>query len=244
MIEFLKGIQLTEVIKKYPPNIESSLKNIGLAINELRKLKIEIQSSITPESVYNSEDSMFQLLEAIKKGFDSSILNKNHNESPKPKEVHLKYEIPSTVNPIETKYTNRQDIPQNKPPIGINKTTQESPITIRQTNKISGHKATLSAGNPIEITKVSNKAKFKLFNWLKELRIIKGNEINIDNFPEYCRNGILFSDLISELEGTRKRVLNGIMRNPKTKTESISNIKICLKHMQNYEKMKIGRAHV
>ena len=55
--------------------------------------------------------------------------------------------------------------------------------------------------NPVHVPKVDIRAKYKIIKWLQEIRLIKESGISIAEFPSYCRDGVLLSNLIFRLEG-------------------------------------------
>ena len=55
----------------------------------------------------------------------------------------------------------------------------------------------------LNVPKVDIRTKHKLLEWFQEIQLIKEGAVTIAEFPNYCRNGVLFADLISRLEGVR-----------------------------------------
>lgn len=53
----------------------------------------------------------------------------------------------------------------------------------------------------VQIEKVPIKVKLKILQWLQDIQLIKEDAVTIAEFPSYCRNGVLFADLIQRLEG-------------------------------------------
>jgi hypothetical protein len=78
--------------------------------------------------------------------------------------------------------------------------------------------------------------KHKIVEWLQEISLIRRNAVSIAEFPAYCRNGVLLYDLIARLEG-KQTSLRNIDRNPKSQTVVFANVKKCLEHLREYEKM-------
>lgn len=89
----------------------------------------------------------------------------------------------------------------------------------------------------MHIAKVSARTKHKLLVWLQDLRLIRQGATGVEDFAGYCRNGVLFADLISRVEGGRNFVLGGVARNPKSSTAILANLRICFRHLQNKEKI-------
>ncbi len=61
--------------------------------------------------------------------------------------------------------------------------------------------------------------KYKLIEWLADdVKLVTKEQGDnfVQNFPEYCRNGVLFADLLNRLKGGRSdAVIRGINRNPR-----------------------------
>lgn len=55
--------------------------------------------------------------------------------------------------------------------------------------------------SPTEEFKISIECKHNLLEWLENIQLIKPGAASIAEFPSYCRNGVLISDLILRLEG-------------------------------------------
>lgn len=49
--------------------------------------------------------------------------------------------------------------------------------------------------------KIDPKTKLRVLEWLESINLIKHGVVNPEEFPGYCRNGVLISDLISRIEG-------------------------------------------
>ncbi len=58
-----------------------------------------------------------------------------------------------------------------------------------------------TAGADSRLPKVDVKTKHALLTWMERIQLIKPNSVTIAEFPGYCRNGVLLSDLILRLEG-------------------------------------------
>lgn len=72
----------------------------------------------------------------------------------------------------------------------------------------------LDADNDADVTAVDMKTKRRLLRWLEQINLIRRRAVSIDEFPQFCRNGVIFFDLVNKLNG-RTPVLNGVQRNPK-----------------------------
>ena len=57
-----------------------------------------------------------------------------------------------------------------------------------------------NCSNP-EQPAVNSQVKQKLIDWMVSINLIKENSVDPQNFPAYCRNGVLLSDLITCIEG-------------------------------------------
>ena len=80
--------------------------------------------------------------------------------------------------------------------------------TARMTNK------GLDADNDADVSAVDMKTKRRLLRWLEQISLIRRRAVSIEEFPQFCRNGVIFFDLVNKLNG-RTPVLNGVQRNPK-----------------------------
>ncbi len=329
LLGILRQSPLPGVVTSPTATIDSSIKNIGLAINELKRLGIRKAQNLSAESVYNSEDAMFDLLECIKQAFDpgtspspskieqtdtarylqqppvSDKENERIVQSPafaysasesipcerssrvspsihqKSTFVSLK-QLPASASEAELAVVQTQGIPLQDPRTGTmsfpkptkplvsfkepqysQKALQTVPAThVQKTPKTArappalvsrnrddfsrGHKPScfksLTELDEIEDAvlappRVDIKTKQRVLEWLEEIQLIKEGAVTIANFPQYCRNGVLLSDLVTRLEGTRKVPLKGINRNPKSGTEVLSNLRKYMRHLQQYEKM-------
>ncbi len=58
-------------------------------------------------------------------------------------------------------------------------------------------------GEKITIAKVDIRTRQRVLEWLEEIQLIKEGSVNVADFPNYCRNGVLIGDLIVRLEGVR-----------------------------------------
>jgi len=204
---------LPEIIRTSPATLESSLKNIELAVTELAQINPHYVISLTPENIYNNEDCMFKFLETIKKSF-------NHDIKPKKGEKNLNYKRNNiTTHSAATKIQslNRENLPPKK--------------------SLVMEKMSIPRDITVVVEQISNKTKEKIMNWLREERVIKNGAVSIKNFPEYCRSGVLIADLIVRMERIKHKILGGIIKKPKNATEAISNVRMCLKYLQKYEKM-------
>ncbi len=66
--------------------------------------------------------------------------------------------------------------------------------------------------------------------WLEELKIIKPNAVSESEFPDFCRNGVLFCDLVNRMEGRGDPRIRGVVRNPR----NVSGIQANLKKLFEY----------
>ena len=64
---------------------------------------------------------------------------------------------------------------------------------------------------------VSEKSKERIIDWLAEIRLIRKSAVRVEQFPEYCKNGVIFADLIGKILG-RGEAVKGIQRKPKNVT--------------------------
>jgi len=245
LISTFKHKLLDGVIKTFPATLETSLRNITLALNELKELtNVPLP---TPNSIYNNEDVMFDLLEIIKNTFNQhkeegkrserlEVKKRNNKDSLKLsnfKRLNNTWKPPST----ETEVINSliQGISVNEGNyFNFPKPTEPLSISLRSTKLLRRKKAIIKI---IEDTERMNvKDKKKILNWLEEIKLIKPGVVTIEAFPYYCRNGVLLADLITRIEGSRGKHIQGIIRNPKTTQSILLNLKMCLRRLQTYER--------
>lgn len=94
----------------------------------------------------------------------------------------------------------------------------------------------LEIENEVQVSNVSKKAKRKLLRWLEEINLIRKKAVSLQEFPQFCRNGVIFFDLINKLNG-RNPVLKGVQRNPKNITCITANFAKVLGYLRKYPKM-------
>lgn len=386
LLGILRKHALKGVSKSKTQTIDSAKKNIEIALNEIKRIDKNLRIELTEDSVYNSEDCMYELLEIIKSLFDNQntqnqMLSKNHrvqeikppikyeelplqssttrenyksnkenaesqphSESPSQKynenelmniqspefakpdsiQEYSKYDnkiIPKTKKPLQsapshssTAYYQNQnqnqlrefkDIRDIEPPHKFDTITKSAIVTTSnskgQTPTRNQAKSTItfqktadnrqvltarqstrmqnmgdiyegSASRNIEsidnkskneyISKTPNriinyykstteteeeeqisaepvdlKTKHKILSWLEDIHLIKPSASTVAEFPYYCRNGVLIADLIARAENLRSQSINGILRNPKSTTAILSNIRKFLQYLRRYQKM-------
>ena len=84
---------------------------------------------------------------------------------------------------------------------------------------------------------VDEKTKIKLLRWLIEDIKLLSNQVNpsklIFDLPKYCRNGVLFGDLLNRLKG-RDEVIKGLHRTPKNMTAINANFDKVLTYLKDF----------
>ena len=93
------------------------------------------------------------------------------------------------------------------------------------------------AQEAIEIKPVDEKTKYKLIKWLQEDVKLIGNQIapqalSVD-LPKFCRNGVLYGDLLNRLNG-REEVVKGLNRAPKKLTSINANFDKTLSYLKGF----------
>lgn len=78
--------------------------------------------------------------------------------------------------------------------------------------------------------------KVSLILYLESLDVIRPGTVDIDLLLSICRTGVLYADLINRLEG-RSEVIKGVERNPKNRTQALSNLTKSLEYLRSQEKM-------
>ena len=208
LIGSYKGKPLNGVNYSNPKTKEKSIMNIKLAIQQIASIT-NTNIQISAEDVYNDENAMYELLETIKKMFDQK--NRQEDQLPSP--------CFKTVNPKE--YTEEENFHIHNPEIVNNEsspyeaykgkiiTPRELPqrTSNRENNIISASKTNirqLSIDSKLSSntkSKIKAKTKNKIIDWFHSISLLKKSSIAIEEFPSYCRNGVLIYDLIMRLEG-------------------------------------------
>ena len=89
----------------------------------------------------------------------------------------------------------------------------------------------------MEIQPVDEKTKFRLIRWLIDDVKLISNMVNslklIQDLPKYCRNGVLFGDLVNRLRG-RDEVIKGLHRAPKNMTAINANFEKVLGYLKEF----------
>ena len=94
----------------------------------------------------------------------------------------------------------------------------------------------LEIGNDVQIDPINPKTKNKLLKWLESINLIRRNAVSVKEFPQFCRNGVIFFDLVNKLSG-RDQVLKGVHRNPKNISSINANFKKFLSYLRDFPKM-------
>ncbi|CAI2358904.1 unnamed protein product [Moneuplotes crassus] len=88
----------------------------------------------------------------------------------------------------------------------------------------------------VQVDQVNPKSKIKLLKWLESINLIRKNAVAIQEFPQFCRNGVIFFDLVNKLSG-RNQVLKGVHRNPKNVSSINANYAKVLGYLREFPKM-------
>ena len=78
--------------------------------------------------------------------------------------------------------------------------------------------------------------KESLIVYLEDLDVIRPGTVDSDLLINVCRTGVLYADLVNRLEG-KAEVIKGIERNPKNRTQALSNLTKTLEYLRSQEKM-------
>ena len=93
------------------------------------------------------------------------------------------------------------------------------------------------------ITPITNEIKFRLFEWLCSINLLKEkSETLIVKLHKICKHGIIFADLINRLEG-KHDVIKGIERAATGTTTTISNYIKLMDYLKKFEKMNPRYLH-
>lgn len=90
--------------------------------------------------------------------------------------------------------------------------------------------------NEVNIALINPKSKVKLLKWLESINLIRKSAVSVKEFPQFCRNGVIFFDLVNKLGG-REQVLKGVHRNPKNVSSINANYSKVLTYMREFPKM-------
>lgn len=136
----------------------------------------------------------------------ADLINLRKNEEQEPKSVQKRSENIMSEHPSTTERIKKEDY--KKRANSMRKSNNISPkekqrISFRQASQ-KAKKTEINMAVPVHIDKVQIRTKFKLLGWLHQIRLIKENAVTIAKFPDYCRNGVLFSDLVKRIEGVNK----------------------------------------
>eukprot|EP00826_Nyctotherus_ovalis_P042013 TRINITY_DN4283_c0_g3_i4.p1 TRINITY_DN4283_c0_g3~~TRINITY_DN4283_c0_g3_i4.p1 ORF type:complete len:576 (+),score=56.75 TRINITY_DN4283_c0_g3_i4:321-2048(+) len=231
-MKLCKGQAIPGVIHNNP-TIENSLANLSLAIQATQTIA-NLNSSITPEGVYNSEEVMYEYLENIKvlfdkKGYAEASAEKDRSpEFGRVKEHRREKNSLCGAASVGLEKVATPKSKQTPQKISMAKPITRQPSTEHNFSKVKS-----------KLPGVDVKTKQKVINWLQEISLLKANSVSIDKFPSYCRNGVLLHDLIARLEGRQPNGLGlkNINRNPKTLTSVHISIRRCLEYLQLHERM-------
>ena len=203
--------------------------NIQIALNEL-KACITLPNEVFelhPEDICHSPESLFKFIRFLRTAFEKKGKpraeelplsmeikeDKSFNVSPIRERL---FDSPFQVN-IDKLNTESINLPLAK---SIGESNFIKPIEELMLNKSTPRlqcediMPTPKEDRPLQITNsilkentlvkketVSEKVKEKLLMWMEEIGLIKHGAVSTEDFPGYCRNGILISDLILRLEG-------------------------------------------
>jgi hypothetical protein len=230
ILKHLKGSSIFPVVEEiYPPTAETSLKNISIALTRLKSCEfITIPKwikQLRAEEIYNSEEVMYKFLNFLKQHFQPEeikqadlkestakfppIESKTINKKPLKKSIDEKEMQINFLQGISMNFDNFYIFPLSTHVISIlDKPQSEYPIKTLKTNKTPerNHLNKL-------MQEISLEQRHKLLYWLESIQLIKHNATTIAEFPSYCRNGVLLSDLIVRLEGVSSKFISSVLIN-------------------------------
>jgi len=230
-----------------PSSMETSIKNIELAIKELRKYSVQEVDNLTAKEVYNDEQSMYRTLKVIKKLFERKnkvIANPPFGTITLNKTTFETHQSLPTIPSVIEDNSLTRNLSKDTPNFSSTGTIEmflrgedsavksiqseiERPPKHNEREHLVTHK---------KLPKTNIKTRQKIIDWLQNIRLIKKNSVSTSEFHGYCRNGVLLYDLISRLEG-RQAHIKKVERNPRTQTAVISNVKKCLEYLRSFEKL-------
>ncbi len=186
-----------EVARDSPNDPDVALRNLSVALSMIKTLDPPKRiSELVAKRLYESDEAIYELLEFLRsrsasgKGeLEDAYLSISEVAQPKaqtPLEPRLVSPIPEPAQPSRaTPRLNQTCSPQEDRPLQMVRMTR--PMDASETRE--------------EEPKVDPRTKAKLLGWLEDISLIKKNAVDALVFPGYCRNGVLFSDLILRLEG-------------------------------------------
>ena len=91
--------------------------------------------------------------------------------------------------------------------------------------------------NAVEVHPVDEKTKVKVIRWLVDDVKLISNQLSVpkllSDLPKYCRNGVIFGDLLNRLCG-RDEVIKGLHRAPKNMTAIQANFDKVLTFLKEF----------
>jgi len=238
IVKHLKGSSPFPVIEEnFPPTAETSLKNISIALTQLKSCEfIAIPKWIKQlrgEEIYNSEDVMYKFLNFLKETFPPEeskqtdlkestgkfppIESKTITKKPLKKLITEKEMQINFLQGIPTNTDNFYTFPLSTHAISnLEESKGKNTTRVLRTNKRSERN---QLNKPIQ--EISLEQRHKLLYWLEGIQLIKRNATTIAEFPSYCRNGVLLSDLIIRLEGVLFSVINSVLISLEESIESL-----------------------
>lgn len=88
-----------------------------------------------------------------------------------------------------------------------------------------------------EIERVSAQTREKLCNWLSDIKLLKKIENLSDRLHRICKDGVLFSDIINLLEGTKELAIKGIERHVTKPSQITSNYQKIFAFLRKQDKI-------
>jgi len=68
--------------------------------------------------------------------------------------------------------------------------------------------------------------------WLQQIGLLR-KQVEPENFPRYCRNGVLISDLLNKIAG-KTVAIKGISRNPTSITAISANFDKIMSYLREF----------
>ena len=89
----------------------------------------------------------------------------------------------------------------------------------------------------VEIQPVDERTKYRIIKWLQEDVKLIGSQITAQklstDLPRFCRNGVLFGDLLNRLNG-KEEVIKGLNRAPRNLTSINANFDKVLTYLKSF----------
>ncbi len=198
----LRGIETPREVRKDSPNDSAVAQhNFAVALDLVKCFAPPARiSRITTKELMGSEDAIFAVLGFLKAAATGQ------RESP-PAQATIVMAPPRNDDieerPAEQRETPRLRSAAEEPPSEAKSGVEDRPLQFESRRSETGRRNVerVKTAATAPEAKVDLKTKTKLLGWLEDINLIKQNAARVEEFPGYCRNGVLLADLILRIEG-------------------------------------------